>query len=49
LEHRDIDDKDKIKMDFKDAGWENMGWINLAQVRESRRAFVNVIMYLRLP
>jgi hypothetical protein len=49
LERRSVDWKDKIKMDFKDSGWGNMDWINLAQDREIWRAFVNVIMNLRLP
>jgi len=49
LEHRSVNGKDKIKMDFKDAKWGNMDWINLAQDRERWRAFVNVTMRLRLP
>jgi hypothetical protein len=39
---------DNIKMDFRKIGFDGMGWIDLAQDREQWRAFVNMIMNLRV-
>jgi hypothetical protein len=41
--------EDKIEMDFKDSGWGKVDCINLTQDRERWRAFVNVILNLRIP
>jgi hypothetical protein len=35
-------------MDLKDAEWGGKDWNDLAQERERRRAFVNVVMNLRV-
>jgi hypothetical protein len=40
---------DKIKMDLREIGWGSMDWIDLAQDRDQRRAFVNMVMNLRVP
>jgi hypothetical protein len=40
---------DNIKMDLGEIGWDGMDWIDLAQNREQWRAFVNMIMNLRVP
>jgi hypothetical protein len=40
---------DNIKMDLAEAGWGGVDWIGLAQDREDGRAFVNVVVNLRLP
>ena len=34
-------------MDLHEAGWEDMDWINLAQVRDRWRAFLNAVVKLR--
>jgi hypothetical protein len=33
-------------MDFKEMGWESVGWINLTQEREKLWAVVNAVMNL---
>ena len=40
---------DNIKMDLEEVGFGVMGWIELAQGRDSWRALVNVLMNLRVP
>jgi hypothetical protein len=40
---------DNIKIDLREKGWDGMGWINLAQDRDQWRAFVNMVMNLRVP
>jgi hypothetical protein len=39
---------DGIKMDLREIVWEVEEWIHLAQDRDHRYAFVNVMMYLRV-
>ena len=41
--------EDNIKMDFQEVGCGGMDWIDLAEDRDRRRAFVNAVMKLRLP
>jgi hypothetical protein len=37
-------------MDLREIGWGGMGWINLAQNMDQRRALVNiVVMNLQVP
>jgi hypothetical protein len=40
---------DNIKIDLREIGWDDMDWINLAQVRDQWRALVNMVMNLRVP
>jgi hypothetical protein len=40
---------DNIKMDFREIGWDNMDWIDLAHDRDKWRALVNTVMNLRVP
>jgi hypothetical protein len=40
---------DNIKMDLREIGWDDMDWIDLAQVRDQGRALVNTVMNLRVP
>jgi hypothetical protein len=37
-----------IRMDLRETGWENVGWIQLAQDRDRWRALVNAVMNLRV-
>jgi hypothetical protein len=39
---------DNIKMDFREIGWDDMGWIDLAQDRDQWSALVNTVMNLRV-
>jgi hypothetical protein len=38
-----------IKMDLQEVGCRAMDWIDVAQDRNTWRAFVNVVMKLRIP
>jgi hypothetical protein len=40
---------DNIKIDLRETGWGGMGWIDLAQDRDQRRALVNTVMNIRVP
>jgi hypothetical protein len=41
--------EDNIKMDLRETGWGDMGWIDLAQDRDRWRVPVNTVLKLRLP
>jgi hypothetical protein len=41
--------EDNIKMDLREIGFGDVDWINLAQDRDTWRAFVNTVMSLRVP
>jgi hypothetical protein len=41
--------EDNIKMDFREMGIDEANWIRLAEDRARWRAFVNMIMNLRVP
>jgi hypothetical protein len=36
-------------MDFREIGWSDMGWIDVAQDRDQWRSLVNMAMNLRVP
>jgi hypothetical protein len=40
---------DNIKMDLRDVGWDGVDWIDMAQDRDQWRAFVNMVLNLRVP
>jgi hypothetical protein len=40
---------DNMKIDLRVIVWGNMDWIDLAQERDQRRAFVNTVMNLYVP
>jgi hypothetical protein len=39
---------DEIRMDLKETGWGSVRWVHLAQERDEWRAFVNMVMNLRV-
>jgi hypothetical protein len=41
--------ENNIKMDLREIGWGDMGWIDVAQDRDQWRALVNTVMNLRVP
>jgi hypothetical protein len=41
--------EDNIKMDLREIGFGDVGWINLAQDRDRWRALVNTVMNLLVP
>jgi hypothetical protein len=41
--------EDNIKIDLREMGWDNMGWIDLAQDRDQWRVLVKTIMNHRVP
>jgi hypothetical protein len=41
--------EDNFKIDYRETGFGNVDWINLAQDRDTWRALVNTIMDLRVP
>jgi hypothetical protein len=41
--------EDNIRMDLREVGWEGVDWMHLAQDREKLRAFVKMVMNLRVP
>jgi hypothetical protein len=44
--HRWVGD---IKLDLKETGWGDMGWIDLAEDRDQWRALVNMVMNFWVP
>jgi hypothetical protein len=38
-----------VKMDFQEVRWRGMGWIDLAQNRDSWQVLVNAVMNHRVP
>jgi hypothetical protein len=38
-----------VKMDLREAGWDGMNWIDLAQDMDQWRALVNMVMNLWVP
>jgi hypothetical protein len=39
----------KLHTDLREVGWDGRDWIDLAQDRDQWRAYVNVVMNLRVP
>jgi hypothetical protein len=40
---------DNIKTDFRETGWDDMDWIDLAQDRDRWKALVHSVINLRVP
>jgi hypothetical protein len=40
---------DNIKIDFREIGWDGVGWNDLAQDRDQWRTLVNTVTNLRVP
>jgi hypothetical protein len=40
--------EDGIRMDLREIGWEDVGWVQLTQDRGQWRAVVNTVMNLRV-
>jgi hypothetical protein len=36
-------------MDLREIGWDGVGWIDMAQDKDPRRALVNMVLNLRAP
>jgi hypothetical protein len=49
LEDSGVDGRTNIKMDPQEVGWGSMDWFELAQDRDSWRAFVNSVTNLQVP
>ena len=41
--------EDNIRMDIQEVIWGGMDWIGLSQNRDRWRAFVNMVMNIRVP
>jgi hypothetical protein len=41
--------KDNIRVDLREGGWEAVGWMHLAQIRDQLQALTNTTMNLRVP
>jgi len=41
--------EDNIRMDFREAEWEGVDWMQLTQGRDQWRAVVNKVMNIRVP
>jgi hypothetical protein len=39
----------RVEMYLREKGWDDMGWIHLAQDRDRWSALVNTVMILRVP
>jgi hypothetical protein len=39
---------DNVEIDLREAGWDDMDWIDLAQDSDQWRAIVNTVMKLRI-
>jgi hypothetical protein len=46
---RHWEDQDNIEMDLREIGWDGVDWIDMAQVRDQRRALVNTVLNFRVP
>jgi hypothetical protein len=40
---------DNIKIDYREIGWDGMGWIDLAEDRYQWRALLYTVMNIRVP
>jgi hypothetical protein len=38
-----------MKMDLREIGFDGVDWIDMAQDRNQWRAFVNTVLYLKVP
>jgi hypothetical protein len=41
--------EDKIKMDLREVGWEDVDWMHLAQDRDQRQVVMNTVMNFWVP